>query len=363
MIKMLDLAQEFQSLSHQITHATNQVLTSGRFIGGPEVSSLEAELSEFLGGGAVVGLGSGTDALILGLRALGVGPGDEVITTPFTFIATIEAIEQVGAKPVLVDIDPASFNLDPAAVAAALTPKTRALLPVHLYGNPAPMPELMEIAQKAGLLVVEDAAQAIGARLDEVPTGRWGQVGAFSLYPTKNLGAYGDGGFAVCQSQELADQIRALANHGSRTAYDHRFRLGTTSRLDALQAVILRVKLPLLGEWNKRRREIAQLYQELLSGYVETPRQSPGAYHVFHQYTVRSQNRDQLARHLQAQQVQSAVYYARPVHLQPAYTHLAQAGSLPQAEKAALEVLSLPIHPFLTDLEVEQVGQAVAEFF
>ncbi|RDI95968.1 DegT/DnrJ/EryC1/StrS family aminotransferase [Meiothermus sp. QL-1] len=362
MVPILDLKQEYLELKSEIDTAIGRVLASGHFIGGPEVEALEAELAEYLGVARVVSCASGTDALFLTLRAMGVGPGDEVITTPFTFIATLEAILHAGARPVLVDIDPQTFNLNPALLPEALSPRTRAILPVHLYGQVAPMDEILAFARQHGLWVLEDAAQAIGARYLHRPAGTLGQAGAFSLYPSKNLGAYGDGGFIATQDPALAEEARLLAAHGAKVRYHHVRAAGYTSRLDALQAAILRAKLPHLERWNARRREIAARYTQALKHRVQTPCEMPYALHIYHQYTIRHPERDRLAAHLKARGIGCSVHYPLPAHLQPAYRHLAPEGSLPAAEAAAREVLSLPMHPFLREEQIEAVIQAVLAF-
>ncbi|MER3478985.1 MAG: erythromycin biosynthesis sensory transduction protein eryC1 [Meiothermus sp.] len=368
MVPILDLKREYQTLKDQIDLAVGRVLASGGYVGGEEVTALERELAGYLGASQVVTVASGTDALFIALRALGIGPGDEVITTPFTFIATVEAIQHAGAKPVLVDIDPQTFNLEPAHLASALSRRTRAVLPVHLYGQPAPMREIRALAHRHGLLILEDAAQAIGARYcaEGEPgqmVGNLGDAAGFSLYPTKNLGAYGDAGFIATSSPEVAEEARLLAAHGSKVRYHHIRPAGYTSRLDALQAAILRVKLPYLEGWNRRRREIARRYDQGLKDVLETPYPAPYAYHVYHQYTVRTPERDRLAAFLKEQGVGSSVHYPLPVHLQPAYQGLAPPGSLPESEKAAREVLCLPMHPFLEDAQVERVIESVRRFF
>ncbi len=377
MIPVLDLKREYLELKTEIDAAVGRVLASGGFVGGPEIAALEAELSDYLQVPYVITCGSGTDALVIALRAMGLGPGDEVITTPFTFIATLEAIQHVGARPVLVDIDPHNFNLNPALLEAALTPRTRAILPVHLYGQVAPMGEILEFAQKHGLKVLEDAAQAIGARYcapgckhprghacdcPHPQAGTLGDAGAFSLYPTKNLGAYGDGGFIATHHPHIAEEARLLAVHGSKERYHHVRPAGYTSRLDALQAAILRVKLPYLETWNARRRQIAQVYNEHLKNHLQTPCEMPYALHVYHQYTVHHPARDRLAAHLKQQGIGSSVHYPVPAHLQPAYRDLAPEGSLPAAEAAAREVLSLPMHPFLEEAQLEAVIRAVQSY-
>jgi len=387
MIPILDLKREYQELKSEIDAAVGRVLASGMFIGGPEVSALEAELSLYLPVPHIVACGSGTDALFIALRAMGIGPGDEVITTPFTFIATIEAIQHVGARAVLVDIDPQTYNLDPKLLSTALTPRARAILPVHLYGQVAPMGEILQFAHKHGLKVLEDAAQAIGAcfrpnhqpsplplgegirgvresgdQRGEVKAGTIGDAGAFSLYPSKNLGAYGDAGFIATKDAGIAKESRLLASHGQEARYHHVRRMGYTSRLDALQAAILRAKLPHLESWNARRREIAQAYNQSLGGVVLTPFEAPYARHIYHQYTVRHPSPDRLMAHLKRYQIGSSIHYSVPVHLQPAYPDLAPEGSLPESEKAAKEVLCLPMHPFLEEAQVETVIKAIRAF-
>jgi dTDP-4-amino-4,6-dideoxygalactose transaminase len=377
MVPILDLKREYLELKNEIDAAVGRVLSSGGFVGGPEIAALEAELSAYLNAPHVVTCGSGTDALFIALRAMGIRSGDEVITSPFTFIATLEAIQHAGARPVLVDIDPQTYNLCPALLEAALTPRTRAILPVHLYGQVAPMAEILAFAQKHGLKVLEDAAQAIGARycatgckhpLDAAcdclrpQAGTMGEAGAFSFYPTKNLGAYGDAGFIATHSEQIAEESRLLAAHGSRMRYHHVRPAGYTSRLDALQAAILRVKLPYLEAWNTRRRQIAQAYSQGLKNQVQTPCEMPYALHIYHQYTVRHPERDRLAAHLKENGIGSSVHYPVPAHLQPAYRDLAPAGAFPAAEAAAREVLSLPMHPFLQDEQLEAVIKAVHSF-
>ncbi len=377
MVPILDLQREYQALKTEIDAAIERILASGGFVGGPEVTALETELAAYLKVPYVITCGSGTDALFIGLRAMGIGPGDEVITSPFTFIATLEAIQHAGATPVLVDIDPQTFNLHPALLEAALTPRTRAVLPVHLYGQVAPMGEIQAFAQKHGLKVLEDAAQAIGARFctsgckhplghacscPQRLAGTIGDAGAFSLYPTKNLGAYGDGGFIATSSEQVAEEARLLAAHGSKVRYHHVRPAGYTSRLDALQAAILRVKLPHLEAWNTRRRQIAARYTQALKGYVQTPCEMPYALHIYHQYTVRHPQRNWLADHLKNLGISSSIHYPVPAHLQPAYRDLAPEGSLPAAEAAAREVLSLPMHPFLEEAQVEAVIRAVQSY-
>lgn len=341
---------QYVSLKREIDAAIACVLTSGQFILGPNVRAFERELADFVGVAEAVGLNSGTDALTLALRALDVGPGDEVITTPFTFFATSEAIVQVGARPVFVDIDAATFNLDAGLIEAAITPRTRVIMPVHLYGLPADMPAIMTIARRFGLLVVEDCAQAIGAEIGGRRVGSFGDAGAFSFFPTKNLGAYGDGGALTTDDPRLAARVRSLRAHGSVEKYIHA-ETGMNSRLDELQAAILRVKLPHLGRFNAARQAIARRYDAALRRVpgVTPPYKPDGYRHVYHQYTCRSQRRDALCAELAEQGVQTMSYYPLPLHLQAVHAELGIApGACPNAEAAAREVFSLPMYPELT---------------
>lgn len=356
-IPILDLSAEVNELWDELNAAIQRVLRSTQFIMGPEVGELEQQLAQYLGVKHAVALNSGTDALIIGLRALGVGPGDEVITSPFTFFATAEAISLLGAKPVFVDIDPQSFNLNPELLEAAITPQTRAIIPVHLYGNPAAMGKILEIASRHGLKVLEDCAQSFGARYEGCAgcdcnsgpllhrfTGTLGDVGAFSFFPSKNLGAYGDGGLLVTADDTVAEQARMLRAHGSRKKY-HNEAVGYNSRLDTLQAAILLVKLPHLKRYNQARRTIAQRYNDGLAGLegLVTPTLTPG--HIFHQYTVRvlGKKRDAVQARLAELGVGTMVYYPVPLHKLPIYQPLGL--DLPESERAAREVLSLPIWP------------------
>lgn len=359
MIPILDLKEQYHQLKDEIRQATDAVFESGHFINGPNVQALEREIAAYVGVPHGIGLNSGTDALHLALRALDVGPGDEVITTPFTFVATTEAIGIVGATPVFVDIDPETYTIDPAAVEAAITPRTRVILPIHLYGHPAPMRELVRIAQRAGLAIVEDCAQAIGATIDGQKVGSFGDVGAFSFFPSKNLGAYGDGGMATTTREDLAQRMRSLRAHGGRIKYHHE-ELGVNSRLDEVQAAILRVKLPHLESWIERRRANAAAYDEALAGVVTTPKQTPGTRHVFHQYTIEVAEREATAKALAQRGVQTMVYYPVPLHLQAVHQGLGYAaGRFPHSERAAQRVLSLPMFPELSPEQRATVTDAV----
>jgi dTDP-4-amino-4,6-dideoxygalactose transaminase len=363
MISCANPLAQYLSLRGEIDEAVLRVLRSGSYILGAEVSAFEEEFAAWLGAPHGVGVASGTDALHIALRALGVGPGDEVITTAFTAVGTVAAIELAGATPVFADIDPASCTLDPAAAEAAVTPRTRAIVPVHLYGAPADLDPLLALADRRGLRVVEDCAQAHGARYKGRRVGTFGDFGCFSCYPTKNLGALGDAGILVARDAALASRACRLRQYGWDAA-----RLsglaGLNSRLDAVQAAVLRVKLPRLDADNAARIRLAGLYGEGLAGAgVEPPRPRPGDAPVFHLYTVRSPRRDALRAFLAARGIESRVHYDAPVHRQPAYAgRIAGDGALPETERAAREVLSLPMYPELRDDEARAVIDAVRAF-
>jgi len=366
-IPILDLRPEIDGLWEPINTAIQRVLRSGQFIIGPDVKAFEQEAAQYLGVKHAIGLNSGTDALVIGLRALGIGPGDEVITTPFSFFATAESISNVGAKPVFVDIQADSFNIDPQQIRSAITPRTKAIMPVHLFGNPAAMDQIMQIAQEHDLRVVEDCAQSFGARYysahDQYAgrmTGTIGHIGAFSFFPTKNLGAYGDGGLIATNDDAIADVAMMLRAHGSRKRY-HNEVLGYNSRLDSIQAAILRVKLPYIETWNKARRKVASLYGELLEDVpgIIAPMLSEG--HIFHQYTVRltQASRDQVQQKMQEMGVSTMVYYPIPQDLLPLYK--GQYPSYPLSELVAKQVLSLPIWPQIEMGLQERVVKALVE--
>jgi dTDP-4-amino-4,6-dideoxygalactose transaminase len=339
-------------------------MQSGWFILGPEVEAFEREFAPVAGTAHAVGVASGTDALTLSLWALGVRPGDEVITTPMTATFTALAISRTGARPVFADVDRETLALSPRSVAEKINSRTKALLPVHLYGNPCDMPSLLEIAHKKGIVVVEDACQAHGAALGERPVGSWGETGCFSFYPTKNLGALGDGGMIATNDSELASRLRRLRNGGQESRYLHR-EVGFNSRLDELQAAVLRAKLRHLSTWIERRRVLASLYRQLLTKapleWVET---LPAAKPACHLLVARAPERDRLQEALKEARVQTLIHYPVPGHLQPAYQGLGQpAGSCPEAERAAGEILSLPLYPELSEAQVERVARAVLEFY
>jgi dTDP-4-amino-4,6-dideoxygalactose transaminase len=372
-IPPVDLARQYQSIEAEANLAALAVLRSGYYIGGTVVSDFEQQFADYVGTEHGIGCNSGTDALYLSLLALNFGPNDEVITASFTFFATAEVITLTGAKPVFVDIDPATFNLDPQLIEAAITPQTKAIIPVHLFGQPVNMTEVMAIAEKYNLAVVEDCAQATGAEWQGKRVGGWGKTGAFSFFPTKNLGGCGDGGAVTCQDPDLAANIRMLKEHGSRQRYYHE-AIGINSRLDALQAAILKIKLKHLEDWNQQRRDLAQHYTELLQPLPNLilPGEISGSKHVWNQYTIRvvddgtetRSKRDRLREKLQADGVISMVYYPIPLHLQPIYLPLGyQVGSLPHTEQVAKEVLSLPLFPDMTVAEQIQVVYALKEHF
>ena len=341
-------------LADEIHAAINRVLDSGWYILGPEVAAFESEFADYHGVAHVVGVASGTDAIELALRAGGIGPGDDVITVAHTAMATVTAIESTGASPVLVDIDPRTFTLDPQAARLAITERTRAILVVHLYGQPADLDPLKSLADENNLLLIEDCAQAHGAGYKGRKVGTIGHMGAFSYYPTKNMGAYGDGGAVITNDTGLADELHKLRNYGQTSRYSHKSR-GTNSRLDAMQAAILRVKLKHLDRHNARRQEIADLYSENLRAVVK-PYTLPGTEHVYHLYVIRDPERDQLMDALKEKEIGSLIHYPIPVHLQESHRDLGMAaGSLPETEKAAREILSLPMYIGLRDSDVLRV--------
>ncbi|MBF2025326.1 MAG: DegT/DnrJ/EryC1/StrS family aminotransferase [Oscillatoriales cyanobacterium C42_A2020_001] len=368
-IPPFDLSEQFKLIGDTINSAVLEVLVSGRYIGGPLVEQFEQQLASYIGTSDCVACNSGTDALYLALRAYDIKPGDEVITTPFTFVATAEVINAVGAKPVFVDIEPHTFNLNLDQVEAAITERTRAVIPVHLFGLPVDMTRLMAIAQAHNLLIVEDCAQATGAEWAGNKVGSIGQIGCFSFYPTKNLGACGDGGAITTSDPAIRDRLRRLRDHGRRGAYYYE-ELGVNSRLDAVQAAILQIKLRHLDTWNQQRREVANRYSQLLShipGLV-LPQEISGSKSVWNQYTIRLTQtsaeafRDNLRTKLQEKGVVSMVYYPMPLHLQPAYQELGyQPGQLPESERAAREVLSLPMFPELTAEQQEHVAYSLKD--
>lgn len=362
MIPFFDLKKQYESIKAEIDAATARVYTGGWFILGPEVEAFEQEFAQYVGVKHGIGVGSGTDALHLALRALGIGKGDEVITVPNTAVATVAAIELAGATPVLVDVQKDSMTMNADAFAAAITPQTRAVIPVHLFGQAADLDPIIGIARQYRLAVIEDCAQAHGATYRGQRVGSYGDIAAFSFYPTKNLGAYGDGGALVTNDRRLAEKVKLLRQYGWRTRYESEIS-GVNSRLDELQAAVLRVKLNHLDEWNRARRARAAVYTELLSGRrVQPPTEMLYGEHVYHLYVTQSPLRDDLATYLKQREIGTAIQYPTPIHLQSAYTQLAKQGALPVAERLARELLSLPLYPELPMEDVHTVAEAARAF-
>jgi dTDP-4-amino-4,6-dideoxygalactose transaminase len=378
----LDLQAQFRSIRAEVMEAVTSVLESQKCVLGPEVDAFEHEAAAYIGAKLAVSCASGTDALLLALMAFEIGPGDEVITTPFTFVATIGSIVRLGARPVFVDIDPVTFNLDPTQLATAITPRTRAIVPVHLFGLAADMDPILALAADRNIPVIEDAAQAIGALYNGKQVGTFGAFGCFSFFPSKNLGAAGDGGLITTNDPELADRLKVLRGHGSRERYYYDV-IGTNSRLDSIQAAILRVKLRYLDSWTEGRRRNADLYRQLFAesglcgdmplcgdgavprpvGRVTLPTTPAGRSHIYNQYTIRAPRRDELKAHLHAAGIPSEIYYPLPLHLQRAFAYLGyKEGDFPQSEAAGQEVLSLPIYPELGADRIRSIVTCVANF-
>ncbi len=377
-VPMLDLSRQYSAIREEVLAAIERVCDSQQYILGSEVAEFEKRVAEFTGAQAAVGCASGTDAIFLALAAANIGPGDEVLTTPFSFFATASSITRVGARPVFADVDPATLNLDPEKLRPFLGSshsRLKAILPVHLYGLCANMEALSALAEENKLLLVEDAAQAFGSIWRAGRAGSLGDMAAFSFYPTKNLSAFGDAGCVTTQSEELAERLRSLRNHGSKRRYHHQ-EIGWNSRLDAIQAAVLNVKLGHMETWNRQRRERAALYDRLFaeSGLVahdsvpkkgvQVLRAPAEAYHIYHQYVVRAARRDELRAFLTERNIGSEVYYPVPLHRQECFQYLGYAeGSLPEAERAAREVLALPIFPEITEEEQRRVVQTIAHFY
>jgi len=360
MIPYLDLQAQYRSIKDEIDSAVLRVLDSTQYILGEEVAAFEREFAGYCQASQAIGLNSGTSALHLALLAAGIGPGDEVITVPFTFVATVSAICYTGATPVFVDIEPDYFTMDPSKVEAAITPKTKAIMPVHLYGQPADMDPIAEIARRRGLIVIEDAAQAHGSEYHGRRCGSIAEIAGFSFYPGKNLGAYGEGGAVTTTRADWAATCRTLRDWGQEKRYEHRLK-GFNYRMDGIQGAILRVKLRHLEAWTERRRQVAEWYAAALDpDTVRMPKARPGCRHVYHVYVVRADDRDRLRDVLGRQGIQTGIHYPIPIHLQPAHADLGyHAGDFPVAEQIAREVLSLPIFPEMTRDQVQTVAAAV----
>jgi dTDP-4-amino-4,6-dideoxygalactose transaminase len=361
---MVDVAGQYQKIKPDIDAAVQKVIDSGQFILGKEVGELECQIAGFVGEKYAVGCASGTDALQVAMMALGIGPGDEVITTPFTFVATAETIALLGAKPVYVDIDPKTFNIDPTKIDAAITSRTKAIIPVHLYGQAADMDPIMATARKHNLKVIEDSAQALGASYKGRKVCSFGDMAAISFFPSKNLGAFGDAGMVVCKDPALYERLRMIIVHGSKVRYHHEI-LGVNSRLDTLQAAILLVKLRHLENWNNARGKFAARYDEMFAGTPATvPYVSPSCTHIYHQYTLRVPKRDSLAGHLKDKGIPHAIYYPIPLHLQEAFAASGnKRGDFPVTEQACEEVLSLPMHTELTEEQQAFIVRTIKNFY
>jgi dTDP-4-amino-4,6-dideoxygalactose transaminase len=364
-VPFLDLTSQFASIREEIMDAVDRVFVSGQFVGGEWVERFEEQFARFVGSRYAIGVGSGTAALELALKAAQIGAGDEVILPANSFFATAEAVSNVGARPVFADVNPRTFHLDVASSERLITARTRAIIPVHLYGWAMDMTALQKLADRHRLTIIEDAAQAHGTERDGIPVGGSGRLTCFSFYPGKNLGAYGDGGIVTCNSEVHAERLRLLREHGSPAKYVHVI-VGTNSRLDALQAAVLSVKLHYLHEWNTRRVQHAMHYAaKLRNEYVQVPEVPSGREHNFHLFVIRAKNRDALRQHLHARGIGTGIHYPEPLHLTPAYRKLGYAmrGSLPVAEALAPEILSLPMYPELSESQIDQVTEAVLEFF
>ena len=366
-VPLLDLHAQYTPLRQALLDAVTRVCDSQRFIGGPEVEGLERELCETLGYPHAIGLSSGTDAVLAALMALDIGPGDEVITPTYSFFATAGCVARVGATPVLVDSEPATFNIDTAAAIAAITPRTRAIIPVHLFGQPAEMAPIVEAAERRGIAVIEDAAQAIGCSYHGAPVGTIGAIGCFSFFPSKNLGAFGDAGFVTASEAAVARKLRLIRTHGMEPKYHHHL-IGANFRIDAIQAAVLRVKLPKLAQWSDGRRANAVRYRALFGdaglSEVVLPVEAPNRTHIYNQFVIRVPDRDRLRAHLDARGIGTEVYYPVPFHLQKCFADLGyKQGAFPVAEAAATDSLALPIYPELTAAQQAAVVSGIRTFY
>ncbi len=362
-VPLLDLRLQFGTIANEIRSAIDEVLESQRFILGPVVSAFEREVAAYCGARHAVGVSSGTDALLISLMALGIGRGDEVVTSPYTFFSTAGSISRVGARPVFVDIDPRTFNINPEGIERVISEKTKAILPVHLFGQCAEMDPILELADKHNLRVIEDAAQAVGARYKGRHAGTMGDLGCFSFFPSKNLGGFGDGGMVMTNNPPLAEKVTLLRTHGSKPKYFHSV-IGGNFRLDAIQAAVLRVKLPHLDRWTEMRRRNAALYDQLLPPLpVVTPFVEKHNFSTYNQYVIRVQRRDELMSFLKERGIGCEIYYPLPLHLQACYEHLGyRKGDFPESEKAAGESLAIPVFPELTEQQLRYVVQQIAAF-
>lgn len=363
-IPLVDLKAQYAAIKPEIQAAINEVLDSVQFINGPAVADFERRFAEFCGTGFAVGVGNGTDALTLALKALGVGDGDEVITAANTFIATAEAIVAVGATPVFVDVDPLHFNMTPEGFSAAITARTKAVIPVHLYGQTAPIAEIVDIAKRRSIKIIEDAAQAHGAEYNGRRAGSWGDAATFSFYPAKNLGAYGDAGAVVTNNEEIATRARMLRDHGRTDKYLHEY-IGVNSRLDTLQAAILGVKLAHMDEWNAARRAVAAKYDAVLSefAWLTAPAEIAGGRHIYHLYVIQCARREDLRRYLSDNGIGVGIHYPVPLHLQPAFRALGYgAGDFPVAERLSNSILSIPMYPEMTAAQQRRIVETIGAF-
>lgn len=362
-IPLLDLVAQFNAIRDEVMPAMERVCESQRFIGGPEVTACEEEIAKYCDCKVGIGMTSGTDALLCGMMGLGIGPGDEVIVPTFTFFATAGCVARLGAKPVFVDVDPDTFNVTAAIIEKAITPKTKLVIPVHLFGQLAEMDAIMAMANARGIPVMEDSAQSIGASHNAKKACSIGRLGTLSFFPSKNLGAFGDAGMIVTNDVELGDRLRILREHGSKPKYYHKW-IGGNFRLDALQAAVLRIKLRHLDAWSKKRQENARRYDAMFAGTkVVTPKIAKGNVSIYNQYCIRVPNRDKLREHLNAQGIGNEVYYPVPLHMQECFKHLGgKAGDLPVSEKAAAEVLAIPIYPELTEAQQQRVAETIINF-
>jgi dTDP-4-amino-4,6-dideoxygalactose transaminase len=360
-IQMVDTKNQYLKIKHEIDSAIQEVIESSQYIQGPAVKNFERNSEKYLNIKHAIGCASGTDALQISMMALGIKPGDEIITTPFTFVATTETIAILGAIPVYADIDEKTYNLDPNKIEAKITEKTKAIIPVHLYGQPCDMDSILSIAKKHNLFVIEDAAQALGAEYKGKKVGTFGDISCFSFYPSKNLGGFGDGGMLATKNDEYAEKIRMIISHGSKQKYYHEI-LGVNSRLDSIQAAILNVKLKYLDDYCSARYIAASKYNEYFKDYLEIPYIIEGVKHIFHQYSIRVKNRDKLAEFLKINNIPSMIYYPVPLHLQKAYRYNYKEGDYPISERISREIISLPMHTELNDEQINYIASKVIEF-